>query len=91
MSIKLLDLQLKEILDIFSDMNLCDKNDDLSDDIVCEYSFKPTDYNVRITKKLFDILPDNWSVRYFEAGSDEEESCFDFTQHNYPSVEDEKK
>ena len=79
---KLLDLQLKEILDLFYDMNLCERNEDISDDIDCEYSFKPTDANVRVTRQLFDILPNNWSVRYFESLEDGIESCFDFTRHS---------
>lgn len=91
MTIKLLDKQLKEFLDLFYDMNLCEREVDISDDIASEYSFKPTDANVRVTKQLFDILPDNWSVRYFEGKEDGIDSCFDFTQYNYPSVEDKEK
>lgn len=63
---KITDDQFKILLDLFNDMNICKMTEIKSEYIDREYSFKLNNTQDGITSKLSDLIPENWSVGYFE-------------------------
>ena len=65
------DKDLKQLMDLLSDLGICQKSNNISDEIDCEYDFGDSDGILRTSKLTYENLPDNWGIDYYR---DEEEN-----------------